>query len=166
MRLWACLAGLLVLGCTAAHAVEPGQGAPGFELPATQGMARLADYKGKTVYLDFWASWCGPCKQSFPWMNEMHARYKGSGLRVLGINVDGKASDAKLFLERNPASFDLAFDASGAMPRSYGVKAMPTSVLIGPTGTVLAVHRGFSNEDRAGLERTIRQALGLQGERP
>ena len=157
---------MLALYGTVAGAVEPGQGAPGFELPATQGTVRLSDYKGKTVYLDFWASWCGPCKQSFPWMNEMQARYQANGLTVLSINVDQKHSDAKLFLARNPASFEVALDATGATPRSYGVKVMPTSVLIGPNGSVLAVHKGFSNEDRAGLERTIRQALGLQGERP
>lgn len=162
----ACLAAAVLLPALPALALDAGQRAPDFELAGPQGTVRLADYKGKTVYLDFWASWCVPCRQSFPWMNEMQARYKDSGLRVLGINVDQKPADAKTFLERLPAGFDLAFDAAGKTPRSYEVKAMPTSVLIGPTGTVLAVHRGFASEDRAGLERAIRQALNLKGDKP
>ena len=161
-----CLAVGCWLATLPALALEVGQRAPDFELAGPQGVVRLADYKGKTVYLDFWASWCAPCKQSFPWMNEMQARYKDSGLRILGINVDQKPVDAKTFLERLPAGFDLAFDATGKTPRSYEVKAMPTSVLIGPTGVVLAVHRGFASEDRAALEGAIRQALNLKGERP
>lgn len=161
-----CLTGALLMACSPLFALEPGQRAPDFELAGPQGTVRLADYRGKTVYLDFWASWCAPCRLSFPWMNEMQARYKDSGLRVLGINVDQKPADAKIFLDRFPAGFDLAFDATGKTPRGYEVKVMPTSVLIGPTGLVLAVHRGFGNDDRAGLEGAIRQALNLKGERP
>lgn len=149
-----------------ALALEAGQHAPDFELAGAQGIVRLADYKGKTVYLDFWASWCVPCKQSFPWMNDMQARYRVSGLRILAINVDQKPADAKLFLERLPAAFDLAFDSSGSTPRTYGVKAMPTSMLIDGSGKVLQVHRGFGNEDRPALEQAIRKALNLKEERP
>ena len=156
----------LALAAWPAWATEPGQPAPPFELPGASGAVRLADYKGQTLYLDFWASWCVPCKQSFPWMNEMLSRYREKGLRILAINVDRKLSDAKLFLERTPARFDLAFDAGGQTPRSYGIKAMPSSVLIGPDGTVVQVHRGFSDDDRAELERSIRQALNLKLDRP
>ena len=141
-------------------AVEPGEAAPEFELPGLQGQVRLADYRGKTVYLDFWASWCGPCKQSFPWMNEMQARYAAKGLRIVGVNVDRTAVDAQKFLQAAPARFDLAFDLAGAVPRNYAVKAMPTSFLIGPDGRVLAVHSGFQPEEKAALEQRIRLALG------
>ncbi len=144
-----------------AFAVEVGQAAPEFDLPGRLAAVKLSDYKGKTVYLDFWASWCGPCKQSFPWMNEMQTRYSGKGLRVVGINVDQKTDDAKSFLNGTPASFDVAFDVSGKTPKSYAIKGMPTSVLIGPDGKVLSVHTGFKDEQRAELEGQIKQALAL-----
>ena len=150
---------VLVVSPLLAHAVEPGEAAPAFELPGPLGVVTLADYKGKTVYLDFWASWCAPCKQSFPWMNELQARYGAKGLRIVGVNVDRKEADAKAFLLRTPARFDLAFDAAGNVPRSYAVKAMPTSVLIGPDGKVLAVHRGFQSEKLGELEQRIKLAL-------
>ena len=109
-----------------AHAIEIGQVAPDFELPGRQGTVKLSDYKGKTVYLDFWASWCGPCKQSFPWANEMQTRYNGKGLRVVAINLDQKTDDAKTFLNDNTARFDVAFDQPGKIPRTYAIKGMPT----------------------------------------
>jgi cytochrome c biogenesis protein CcmG, thiol:disulfide interchange protein DsbE len=152
----------LLLAPLAALAVEPGEPAPAFEVAGANGMVRLADFKGKTVYLDFWASWCVPCRQSFPWMNEMQAKYGARNFQVLGINVDKRASDAAKFLEKTPAQFPLGYDAAGVTPKAYAVKAMPSSVLIGPGGKVLAVHRGFSDEDRAPLEARIRQALGVQ----
>ena len=145
-----------------ALAVESGQAAPEFDLPGHSGTVKLSDFKGKTVYLDFWASWCGPCRQTFPWMNDMQARYSGKGLRVVGINVDQKTDDAKAFLKDNPAGFDVAFDQAGKTPRAYAIKGMPTSMLIGPDGKVLMVHNGFKNEHRNELERQIKLALNLK----
>jgi cytochrome c biogenesis protein CcmG, thiol:disulfide interchange protein DsbE len=145
-----------------AHAVESGQSAPEFSLPGAKGNVTLADYKGKTVYLDFWASWCGPCKQSFPWMNEMQARYAAKGLRIVAINVDQKPAEAASFLASNPAQFDVIYDAAGKTPRQYAIKGMPTSVLIGPDGKVLRVHSGFKDEERAELEQHIKQALNVK----
>jgi cytochrome c biogenesis protein CcmG, thiol:disulfide interchange protein DsbE len=155
------VAALLMLAPFAAHALERGAAAPDFALPGPSGPVRLADFKGKTLYLDFWASWCVPCKQSFPWMNGMQAKYKDRGLRILGVNVDKHAADAEHFLERIPATFALAMDPAGDVPRRYGVKAMPTSVLIGPTGQVLELHAGFSQAELAAREREFRQALNL-----
>ncbi len=145
-----------------AVAVESGQTAPEFDLAGRMGNVKLSDYKGKTVYLDFWASWCGPCKQSFPWMNEMHARYGGKGLRVVAVNVDQKPDDARAFLKDTAAAFDVAFDQTGKTPRSYAVKGMPTSILIGPDGKVLLVHSGFRDENRVELERQIKLALNIK----
>ncbi len=153
---------LTVLLALPAGAVEVGQSAPDFDLATSLAAVKLSDYKGKTVYLDFWASWCGPCKQSFPWMNEMQSRYGAKGFRVLGVNVDQKTEDAKAFLKDTPARFDVAFDPSGKTPKTYAIKGMPTSVLIGPDGKVLSVHSGFRNEQRAELEAQIAQALASQ----
>ncbi len=142
-------------------ALEPTQVAPEFDLPGRIAAVKLSDYKGKTVYLDFWASWCGPCKQSFPWMNDMQTRYGANGLRVVAINVDQKPEEARAFLQDNPAGFDVAFDAAAKTPKAYAIKGMPTSVLIGPDGKVISVHSGFKQEQRAELEQQIKQALHL-----
>jgi thiol-disulfide isomerase/thioredoxin len=147
-----------------ALAVESGQVAPEFNLPGRSSSIKLGDFKGKTVYLDFWASWCGPCRQSFPWMNDMQTRYGDKGLRIVGVNVDQNSNDAKAFLKSNPASFDVAFDPDGNTPRAYGVMGMPTSILIGPDGKVLMVHSGFRSEERSELERLIKASLNIKGQ--
>ena len=157
--LLASAAGLAALAATSALATDVGQTAPSFELAGQKGPVQLAAYKGKTVYLDFWASWCGPCKQSFPWMNDMQKRYGASGLRVVGVNLDQKSEDARAFLAANPPLFDIAFDPDGKTPKAYGVKGMPTSMLIGADGKVLMVHQGFKDEHRDELEKQIKQAV-------
>jgi cytochrome c biogenesis protein CcmG, thiol:disulfide interchange protein DsbE len=144
----------------AAHATDAGQSAPAFDLPGTTGAVKLADLKGKVVYVDFWASWCGPCKQSFPWMNEMQSKYGAQGLQVVGITVDKKREDAEKFLAANPAKFAVAFDTAGDTPGKYAVKNMPTSYLIGADGKVVFVHGGFDDAAKVGLEAKIKQALG------
>lgn len=158
----AAAAAALLLAQPACAAVVPGQPAPAFELPGPAGAVRLEQYQGKLVYLDFWASWCGPCRHSFPWMNEMQAKYGAQGLQVVGINVDAKTDDARSFLANTPARFVVAFDPAGAAPRQYGIKGMPSSVLIGPDGKVLFEHSGFREGDRAELESRIRAALGAK----
>lgn len=152
----------LVLNLTvpAAHALEPGQTAPDIELSAGVGAERLSKLKGKLVYVDFWASWCGPCRQSFPWMNEMHGKYSAKGLQIVGVNLDAKRADADQFLAQLPARFTVGYDAKGDTARQFGVKGMPTSVLVGPDGKVLAVHQGFKDADRAELEAKFVSALG------
>lgn len=145
-----------------AAAVEPGQAAPDVELPASSAGAKLSDLRGKLVYLDFWASWCAPCRLSFPWLNEMHRKHGAKGLVVLGINVDAKRSDADGFLSKTPADFPLAFDAKGEAARRFAIKGMPSSALIDAQGKVLHVHRGFRLEDRAELEAKILAALGAK----
>jgi peroxiredoxin len=145
----------------AAAALERGAAAPPFELEGSQGTVKLSDYRGQVLYLDFWASWCAPCRQSFPWMNELLARYQAHGLRVLAVNVDKKRSDADRFLQAVPARFDLAFDAAGNTPKAFAVKAMPSTCIIGADGKVVEVHSGFAEEDKAALEKAVRQALKL-----
>lgn len=156
------LAGAASVGAmVGAEALEAGQPAPEIELRLPNGGAqKLAELKGKVVYLDFWASWCGPCKQSFPWMNEMQRKYAARGLQVVAINLDAKRVDADQFLARNPAGFAIAFDAAGDSARSVGLKGMPTSLLLGADGKVIYVHTGFRAEDRAELEARLVAALG------
>jgi cytochrome c biogenesis protein CcmG, thiol:disulfide interchange protein DsbE len=153
-----CATTLAALGGPAS-ALDVGALAPDFELPGAEAVVRLSQYRGKVVYLDFWASWCGPCKQSFPWMNSVQAKYGAQGLKVLAINVDTRRDDARKFLLSSPAAFDLAYDAQGKTPRLYDVKTMPSSYVIDRAGRLSALHRGFSSADTAGLEQAIRQAL-------
>jgi thiol-disulfide isomerase/thioredoxin len=150
----------LALCAASAQALEKGAPAPQFELQGLDGAVKLAKLQGKVVYVDFWASWCGPCRQSFPWMNEMQAKYGARGLQIVGVNVDANSADARQFLAATPARFTIGFDPQGATPRSYGIKGMPSSVLIGPDGKVLLEHSGFREADRAELENKIQSALG------
>jgi thiol-disulfide isomerase/thioredoxin len=156
---------LLVALCPSARAVSVGDVAPDFQLPSIDAARggttplRLADLRGQVVYLDFWASWCGPCKQSFPWMNAVQARFGARGLQVVAVNLDAHPEDARHFLAELPAQFRVAFDARGDTPKGYGVKGMPTSVLVGADGKVLAVHSGFRVDDEAAVEASIEHAL-------
>lgn len=147
------------LAAPTVHAVEAGGMAPALPLPASDGENVLGGSQWRLVYLDFWASWCGPCRQSFPWMNELHDRRQAAGLRVVAINLDAKLADAQAFLKQQPARFALAFDAAGASAKAFGVKAMPSSYLLRPDRGVVMVHRGFRPEDRDDLERRIAAAL-------
>jgi cytochrome c biogenesis protein CcmG/thiol:disulfide interchange protein DsbE len=161
-RKWYRAAVMLAAGLAcgaAAWAVEPGQPAPAFELPGTKGPLVLQKLKGKVVYLDFWASWCGPCRQSFPWMNEMQAKYGPRGLQIVGVNLDAKATDAEKFLADVPAQFTVAYDPKGDTARRYAIKGMPSSVLIGADGKVIKVHAGFREDERRALEDAIVAAL-------
>jgi thiol-disulfide isomerase/thioredoxin len=161
LRVTATSAAVLALSVSVndANALDVGAKAPDFNLAGQKDNVKLADLKGQYVYVDFWASWCGPCKQSFPWMNAMHDKYGSKGLKVIGVNLDAKKDDAAKFLAEVPAQFTVAFDGTGATPKAYGVKGMPTSVLIGPDGNVLFTHSGFKDSEKAELETKIRTAM-------
>lgn len=147
---------------TGAGAVGVGQGAPEFDLPGATGPVKLSAMRGRVVYVDFWASWCGPCKQSFPWMNDMQAKYGAQGLTIVGINVDKKRADADAFLAGTPAKFTVAYDEKGTTPTAYKIKGMPSSYLVDRDGKVVATHVGFRDDERPMLEAKLRAALGLK----
>lgn len=153
---------LALLAAPAAWPLEPGAPAPELTLPGLKEPVKLSELKGKVVYLDFWASWCGPCKQSFPFMNEMQAKYQAQGLEVVAVNLDRQRSDADQFLAQVPAHFAVAFDTQGDSARRFAVKGMPSTFLIGRDGKVLVAHRGFKDDDRKELEARIAQALAAQ----
>lgn len=144
---------------TGAEAQALGSRAPEFELPTAHKPVRLSDLKGQVVYVDFWASWCAPCKLSFPFMNEMQAKYGPVGLAIVAISIDRKREDADKYLKSTPAKFLVAYDTEHKVAELYGPKGMPTSFLIGADGRVRAVHVGFVEGDRERIEREIRSAL-------
>ncbi|MES2296562.1 MAG: TlpA disulfide reductase family protein [Pseudomonadota bacterium] len=157
----ACFALLLagVLAASApARAAAPGSSAPEFKLDGLQAPIALLAYRGKLVYLDFWASWCAPCKRSFPWMGELQKRH-GGAVQVIAIDVDTSRADAERFLATTPAGFTVAFDPSGATAKAYAIKGMPSSLLIDANGQVLHVHTGFTADTPAQVESEIAHAL-------
>lgn len=127
------------------------------------GRLDLDRYQGKVVVLDFWASWCGPCRRSFPWLNEMHAKYAQDGLVIIGVNLDANEDDAAEFLEEYPADFGIHFDPAAVLATEYEVEAMPSSYVIGRDGEIIASHRGFKIKQQADYEAILVEALG---ERP
>lgn len=144
-------------------ALEKGDAAPAFELETiTSSKVALQDLRNNYVYIDFWASWCGPCRQSFPWMNALQEKYKSKGLRVLAINLDMNRSDADKFLAEVPTQFQIAFDNKGLIPKLYAVKGMPSSFLIGPDGKIIFQHTGFMANKSDELEAIIAQQLGAR----
>jgi cytochrome c biogenesis protein CcmG/thiol:disulfide interchange protein DsbE len=136
-------------------AVEPGQPLPALNLTEVQAT------KGQYIYIDYWASWCGPCRQSFPWMNALQAKLGSKGLKVVAVNVDAKRADADKFLVHTPAQFAVAYDPQGVSAKTLAIKTMPTSMLVSPEGKVLFVHSGFRTEEAGQLEAKILASMGL-----
>jgi len=110
---------------------------------ASAQMIDLSAYKGKVVYLDFWASWCAPCRISFPWMSQIQTDLGKDGLVVIAVNVDKEKARADDFLKRSLAQFKIVFDPQGALASSYDIKGMPTTILIGRDGKIRYMHTGF-----------------------
>ena len=129
------------------------------ELPTDSGRYSLAQYEDKVVLLDFWASWCGPCRQSFPWMNSLKERFGEEGLVIIGVNLDAEHSDAEGFLKEVPAEFQILFDASGASAEQMQVQGMPMSYLIDRKGRVREKLVGFSPSRAAHHEDKIKSLL-------
>jgi len=133
--------------------------APAFTLPGLKGDVSLESLRGKTVLVDFWASWCGPCRQSFPWMNDLQKRYGDKGLTIVAVNLDKDREFANAFLAEVPASFTVVFDPAGTTAERYKVKAMPTTVLVSADGHVLVTHTGFDARKAPEFEAQIAEAL-------
>jgi thiol-disulfide isomerase/thioredoxin len=134
-----------------------------FALPAaaaaTADALDLARYRGKVVLLDFWASWCEPCRHSFPWLNDMHAKYADRGLVVIGVNVDRDRADADRFLHDVPAKFQIIYDPAGTLAAQYDLPGMPVSYVISPKGEIVARHIGFRSGLRDEREAEVQKLL-------
>jgi len=137
--------------------------APPFDLPlsASDGLPVLASGGlWRATYVDFWASWCSPCRLSFPWMNEMHDRYSAQGMRIVAIGLDRREVDAQRFLQQAQPRFAVALDPVADSARRLDVQVMPSSYLFSAERRLVYSHRGFRLEDRAALERRLQAALG------
>lgn len=119
----------------------------------------LTQYRGKVVYLDFWASWCPPCRESFPWMNAMQSKYAAQGLVVIAVNVDEQQQDGRRFLNNHPADFKIVFDPKGVLAEQYNLMGMPSSFLIDRAGHIDRRDVGFRDSSRGEYEGQIRDLL-------
>ena len=147
---------------TLAAALEEGDPVPIFDLPSIysdQPAISTASLEGKTVYVDFWASWCAPCLTSLPLYNDMYHKYKDQGLEIVAINVDNPIEDGLDFLEDTPLDFLIPADPDGDAAELFEVIGMPTSYLIQPDGTVTLVHMGFRSGDIDMIEEAIKASL-------
>jgi peroxiredoxin len=156
------LALLACLSLSAATGVAPQ--APDFRLEnRAGGETSLADLRGQVVMINFWASWCGPCRQEFPALDEMYRKYKPMGFTMVGINVETEKTDAERFLGMRPVSFPILFDPDNSVSGSYGVSAMPTTVLVDRQGRLRWQHRAYQPGDEA---RYIEQIRAMVREQP
>ncbi len=125
--------------------LKPGEAFP--ELTAFKLEGKLPeDLKGKVVIVDFWASWCGPCKESFPVLNELKKKYADRGLVIIAVNVDEERADMETFLKANPATFTVVRDAGQKLVPKTGIKTMPSSFVLDGEGKVRFAHAGFHGD--------------------
>ena len=119
----------------------------------------LAQYKGKVVYLDFWASWCVPCRHSFPWMNKMHRQLSDKGLVIIAVNLDEERKEADAFLKVIPADFKIIYDPEGELATKHKVKGMPSAYVFDRSGKLVKSHIGFKNKDAGPARKYIESLL-------
>jgi len=121
--------------------------------------AQVASHKGKVIYVDFWASWCVPCRKSFPWMNEIQNKYADKNFTVLSVNLDAEAGFAEKFLQEVPAQFPIFYDPRGKVAKAFKLKGMPSSFIINKAGKIVSTHVGFTEEKKKKYQQEILNLL-------
>jgi len=139
--------------------VAAGKTAPSFSVKTDTGNITLEDMRGQVVYVDFWASWCAPCRKSFPWLNEMQAKYGSHGLTIIGVNVDKDKNLAENFLKKTPARFKMVYDPEGNLATKYKLVGMPSAYLIDKNGKIQHSHIGFRESKKLSYEESIQHLL-------
>ena len=129
--------------------------APNFVISNDQLPDKLSSLKGQVVYLDFWASWCKPCRNSFPWMNQMQQKYAEQGLQVIAINLDTEEALAKAFLDKVPAKIPVIYDPEGKIASDYQLLGMPSSYVIDKQGNIRFSHKGFFTRNEPLYEQEL-----------
>lgn len=119
----------------------------------------IKQYKGDVIYLDFWASWCTPCRKSFPWMNKIQQKYADKNFKVISINLDAEPNLAEQFLASTPANFTILYDPDGNLAQELQLKGMPSSFIINAEGKIVSAHVGFTDKKKIKYEQEIEQLL-------
>ncbi len=161
------LSRLLLLGCLvlsapswAVRAVQVNDPAPDFTLPSLDGgNLRLQEYRGQVVLVNFWASWCGPCRQEMPLLERMHQRYQDAGFAVLGVNVEGEERPARTLAQQTGVTFPILIDVGQQVSERYDLGAMPSSVVVDRDGKVRYVHLGYKPGDEAKYLEVIQRLI-------
>ena len=150
---------LVAFARPAARAAEPAP-APDFALPAMDGSElRLSELKGQVVMVNFWATWCGPCRQEMPLLQQLQAKYEPLGFTLVGINVEPDSAGARTWLQKAPVTFPILFDRQNAVAERFGVQGMPSSVFIDRAGNVRHVHRGYQPGDESKYADMVRNLV-------
>lgn len=159
-RIRRLLASLWLVTLAGACLAAPGGSAPDFTLRTADGKnLRLAEQRGRVLLLNFWATWCGPCRQEMPLLEQLHQKYQGSGFTLLGINVDSDSRQAVSLAGKLGVSFPVLLDAEKTVSKLYDLSSMPTTVLIDRDGKVRYVHRGYQSGYEALYDKQIRELL-------
>jgi len=139
----------------------PGDEAPNFVLPTleTDRVMSLPDFRDKVIYLDFWASWCGPCRKSLPLYEEMQKQFPPEKFEIVAINLDEDRNDAIRFLEKHPVSYKILLDPAGTTASQWQVQAMPTSFLLDVDGKIIKVWAGFTASHLEEIQNEVRTSL-------
>ena len=142
------------------HAASVGEQAPHCALTSLNNTpAHFHEYAGKVLYVDFWASWCSSCLQSFPFLNQLAHEFGDQGLHIVGVNLDEQVDDAHAFLAHHPSKFTITNHGGEQCAKSFDVQAMPTSYLIDRRGVIRYIHQGFKEGETDELKSHIAQLL-------
>ncbi len=151
---------LLGLLATQASAVGLKDQAPDFTLKSLEGAnMRLEEYRGQVVLINFWASWCGPCRQEMPILDRLHHRYEDTGFAVLGVNVEGEAAPAQEIVDKTNVTFPILIDDGQKVSEMYNLEAMPSTVVVDRDGVVRYIHRGYKPGDEAKYVEVVKQLI-------
>ena len=156
---------LLALGASlalplGAHAVGLKESAPDFTLKSLDGSnLRLEEYRGQVVLINFWASWCGPCRQEMPLLDRLHHRYEDTGFAVLGVNVEGEAAPAQGIVDKTNVTFPILIDEGQKVSDMYNLQAMPTTVVVDRDGVVRYIHPGYKPGDEAKYVEVVKKLI-------
>ncbi len=146
--------------CAATYAADAGGPAPPFTLTALTGQqAALSQYQGQVIMVNFWATWCGPCQQEMPLLDQMYKKYKPAGFTLIGVSVDKDTAPVKDLMARKPVSFPVLLDPANQVSKAYHVDEMPSSVIIDRKGEIRYIHRGYKPGDENEYQDRIRQLI-------
>lgn len=156
----AFLAGAVAMLAMPAGAVTVQDTAPDFTLKSLEGAnLRLEEYRGQVVLINFWASWCGPCRQEMPLLDRLHQRYVDTGFAVLGINVEGEEGPARALIDKIPVTFPVLIDKGQLVSELYKLEAMPSTVVLDRDGVVRYIHRGYKPGDEVKYVEVVRELI-------
>ena len=156
LKVWLGITAAVIMAASAVSAGMKQSSAPDFTLKSHEGEnIRLSEYRGEVVLINFWASWCGPCRQEMPVLSALHDKYRALGFTVLGVNVESDTRKARKLLQDRPVSFPVVFDSDSVVSKQYDVVAMPSTVLVDRDGNMRYLHKGY----KPGLEAVYQQQV-------